>query len=102
MNVRRTEEILKAISLGTSREILRLLAKRPMTVGELRRMSKRLRNRVSFYKSLNRMVGLGIVRRHRSPGVRGFVYGLSLARVSIDLRRGEVSAEERGRRLRGP
>ncbi len=88
--MKRTDKILKTIALGTSREILRQLAEKPSTVGELRRGSKKLRNRVSFYKSLNRMVGLGIVVRYRDPGVRGLVYGLSKREVVVDLKRGEV------------
>ncbi|MBA7502643.1 hypothetical protein ES706_01236 [subsurface metagenome] len=49
-----------------------------------------LRNRVSFYKSLNRMVGLGIVGRYRDPGVRGLVYKLSKSEVVVDLKGGKV------------
>ncbi len=86
----RTDKILKTIALGTSREILRLLAEGPMTVGELRKRSKKLRNRVSFYKSLNRMVGLGIVGRYRNPGVRGLVYGLSKSKIVIDLKGNKI------------
>ena len=88
--MKRTDEILRTIALGTSREILRQLAEKPSTVGELRRGSKGLRNRVSFYKSLNRMVGLGIVERYRDPGVRGLVYKLSKSKVVVDLKGGKV------------
>ena len=63
---------------------------KPSTVGELRRRSKKLRNRVSFYKSLNRMVGLGIVGRYRDPGVKGFMYGLLKSKIVIDLKNGKV------------
>lgn len=87
----KTEEILKAISLDTSRAILKQLVKEPMTVKQLRRRSKRFRNRVSFYKSLNRMVRLGIVRRRRKVGVRGFVYEPAITRVSIDLKSGKIT-----------
>ena len=87
---KRTDEILRTIALGTSREILRQLAKKPMTVGDLRRRSKRLRNRVSFYKSLNRMVGLGIVGRYRDSGVRGLVYKLLKRKIVVDLKSGKV------------
>jgi len=88
--MRKKNEVLKAISLSTSREILRLLARKPMTVRELRKRSKKLRNRVSFYKSLNKMISLGIVRRYRNPKVRGFIYELSKTKVIIDLRGGKV------------
>ncbi len=91
--MKRTDEILKTIALGTSREILRQLAEKPSTVGEFRRRSKGLRNRVSFYKSLNRMVGLGIVVRYRDPGVRGLVYKLSKSEIVVDLRSGRVIAK---------
>lgn len=87
----RTEKILKAISLGTSRAILKQLAKGPMTVKQLRLRSKRFHNRVSFYKSLNRMVRLGIVQRRRKVGVRGFVYEPAIAGVSIDLKSGKMT-----------
>lgn len=86
----KTEEILKVISLRTSRAILKQLAKKPMTVKELRKKSKRLRNRVSFYKSLNKMVSLGIVKRYRNLKVRGLTYGLSKTKVVVDLRGGKV------------
>ena len=88
--MKRADETLKTIALSTSRDILRQLAEKPSTVGELRRRSKKLRNRVSFYKSLNRMVGLGIVGRYRDPGVRGLVYKLSKSEVVVDLRSGKV------------
>ena len=88
--MKRADETLKTIALSTSRDILRQLAEKPSTVGELRRRSKKLRNRVSFYKSLNRMVGLGIVVRYRDPGVRGLVYGLSKSEVVVDLKSGKV------------
>ena len=88
--MKRTDKILKVIALGTSREILKQLAEKPMTVGELRRRSKKLRNRVSFYKLLNKLVGLGIVGRYRDPGVRGLVYGLSKSEVVVDLKGGKV------------
>ncbi|GAI34309.1 unnamed protein product, partial [marine sediment metagenome] len=39
--MKRTDKILKTIALGTSREILRLLAEKPLTVGELRKKSKK-------------------------------------------------------------
>ena len=86
----KTDETLKTIALGTSREILKQLAEKPLTVKELRKRSKGLRNRVSFYKSLNRMVGLGIVEKYRDPGVRGLVYKLSKSEVVVDLRSGKV------------
>ena len=86
----RTDKTLRTIALGTSREILRRLAEKPMTVGELRRRSRGLRNRVSFYKSLNRMVGLGIVGRHRDPSVRGIVYKLLKSEVVIEFKSGKV------------
>ena len=88
--MKKIDETLRTIALGTSREILRQLAKKPMTVRELRRRSKGLRNRVSFYKSLNKMVGLGIVRRYRDPSVRGLTYELSKSEVVIDLRGGRA------------
>jgi DNA-binding HxlR family transcriptional regulator len=88
--MKKANKTLKIVSLDTSREILRLLAKKPMTVRELRRKSKKLRNRVSFYKSLNKMVRLGIVVRHHNPQVRGFIYELSKSKVIIDLRGGTV------------
>lgn len=88
--MKKTDEILKATSLGTSREILKQLTKKPMTVKELRKRSKKLRNRVSFYKSLNRMAKLNIVRRRHHPEVMGFVYELCKAKVVIDLRCGKV------------
>ncbi|MBA7502150.1 hypothetical protein ES706_00732 [subsurface metagenome] len=87
------DETLKTIALSTSRDILKQLAEKPITVRELRRGSKKLRNRVSFYKSLNRMVGLGIVVRYRDPGVRGLMYGLSKSEVVVDLRSGRVEAK---------
>ena len=86
----KADRTLKTVSLSTSREILRLLARKPMTVRELRRKSKRLRNRVSFYKSLNKMVSLDIVRRYHNPEVRGFTYELSKTKIIIDLRGGKV------------
>ncbi len=88
--MKRTDKILKTIALSTSREILKQLAEKPMTVKELRKRSKKLRNRVSFYKSLNRMIGLGIVRRYRDPSVRGLMYGLSKSKVVVDLKNGKV------------
>ncbi len=88
--MKRTDETLKTIALSTSREILRQLAEKPMTVRELRKKSKKLRNRVSFYKLLNKMVGLGIVRRYRDPDVRGFMYKLSKSEVVVDLKSGKV------------
>lgn len=88
--MKKIDETLKTIALSTSREILRQLAKKPMTVRELRKRSKKLRNRVSFYKSLNKMVGLGIVRRYRDPEVRGVIHELSKTKVVIDLRSGKV------------
>lgn len=88
---KRTEEILKVISLNTSRAILKQLAKGHMTVKQLRRRSKQFRNRVSFYKSLNRMVMLGIVRRRRKVGVRGFVYEPAITEVSIDLKSSKMT-----------
>lgn len=88
--MKKADKTLKTVSLNTSREILRLLARRPMTVRELRKKSKKLRNRVSFYKSLNKMVGLGIVRRYHNPKVRGFTYELSKTKIVIDLRGGRV------------
>ena len=86
----KTDETLRTIALGTSREILRRLAEKPMTVKELRKKSKRLRNRVSFYKSLNRMVGLGIVKRYRDPEVRGLMYKLLKREIVVDLKSGKV------------
>jgi DNA-binding transcriptional regulator GbsR (MarR family) len=88
--MKKADKILKIVSLNTSREILGLLAKKPMTVRELRRKSKKLRNRVSFYKSLNKMVRLGVVKRYHNPDVRGFTYELSKAKITIDLRGGKV------------
>lgn len=88
--MKRTDKILRTIALGTSREILRQLAENPSTVGELRKKSKKLRNRVSFYKLLNKLVNLGIVRRYRDPEVRGLVYKLSKSEVVIDLKGGKV------------
>jgi len=61
-----------------------------MTVKELRRRSKKLRNRVSFYKSLNRMVGLGIVKRYRYPDVKGLVYKLSKSEIVVDLKGNKI------------
>lgn len=90
----KTEEILKAISLDTSRAILKQLLKRPMTVRDLRKKSKRFRNRVSFYKSLNRMVRLGLVRTCRKVGVRGFVYEPAITGLSIDLKRDRMTMKE--------
>lgn len=98
--MRKTEEILKAVSLDTSRAILKQLSKRLMTVRELRKKSKRFRNRVSFYKSLNRMVRLGIVRRRRKVGVRGFVYEPAIRMISIDLKDGKVTIKGIKSRMR--
>lgn len=88
--MKKEDKTLKIISLGTSREILRQLAKKPMTVRELRKKSKKLRNRVSFYKSLNKMISLGIVKRYHNPEVRGLTYELSKTKIVIDLKGGKV------------
>ena len=88
--MKKEDKTLKIISLGTSREILRQLAKKPMTVRELRKKSKKLRNRVSFYKSLNKMVSLSIVKRYHDPEVRGLIYELSKSKVVIDLKSGKA------------
>ncbi|MBA7622759.1 hypothetical protein ES703_30145 [subsurface metagenome] len=88
--MKRTDKILKTIALGTRREILRLLAKKPMTVRELRKKSKKLKNRVSHYKLRNKLVNLNIVKRYRDSGVRGIVYKLSKRKVVIDLKGGKV------------
>jgi predicted transcriptional regulator len=61
-----------------------------MTVKEIRKRSMRLHNRVSFYKSLNKMVRLGIVKRYRKSEVRGFLYKLSKVKVVIDLKEGKT------------
>lgn len=86
----RTDKILRTIALGTSRDILKQLAEKPSTVKELRKKSKKLKNRVSYYKLLNKLVNLGIVERYRDPEVKGLVHKLLKNEIVIEFKSGKV------------
>lgn len=87
------ESLLKMISLESSREILQHLSDRPKTATELRKECEELKNRVSFYKSLNRMAELGLVEKYRDPDVKRNVYELEKSRIFVNLERNEVRVE---------
>lgn len=88
------EELLKTISLDSSREILQHLSDGPKTVAGLREECEELENRVSFYKSLNRLADLEIVEKYRNPEVRRYVYELRKSRIIIDLEQNEVEVKK--------
>ncbi|KXB07971.1 hypothetical protein AKJ58_01290 [candidate division MSBL1 archaeon SCGC-AAA385D11] len=87
------EDLLKAISLESSREILQHLSNGPKTATELREECEELKNRVSFYKSLNRMAKLGLVKKYRDPELKRNVYELKKSRILVNLKRNEVRVE---------
>ncbi len=85
-----TEKLLKEISLKDSRALLEHLADGPKTAMELREECDELGNRISFYKSLNRLSDLEIVEKDYNPEAKRNVFELRVEKLIIDLKRNKV------------
>jgi len=82
--------VFKELSLRSSRKILQLLSEGPLTVRRIRFKTKVLRNRASFYKTLRRLTKIGLIRRYRLKGVRGYLFCLNAKEITYDIKSGKM------------
>jgi len=80
-------KVIKVLSLGTERAILRIIAERPKTVievhEELKRRSIPIKYRESVYKALERLVLVGLAEKiYEKRTVR---YKSKFSKIKIDL-----------------
>jgi len=87
MNTIDFNKVIQALSLRTRREILRVIADRPKTLmqiyEELKNKNIPIKYRESVYKSLERLISVGLVKKVYEK--RTVLYKSRFSKIKVDL-----------------
>jgi Fe2+ or Zn2+ uptake regulation protein len=86
-----TGKVIAALNSDFRREVLRILSKEPMTVGqvleELKRHKVGVKYRETVYRAVEKLVEAGLVDKSYVKN-KGLCYKLTVSRITIDIAAG--------------
>ena len=91
----RSEDLFRVLRSPLRMEILKLTGEKSMSINDillaLNKQGFNIKYRESVYKSVEKLVSIGLVEKSYDSDTKRIIYSLRFDNLKIDLRKGDVS-----------